>query len=152
MSQSINLVAYETASDGKLYETKTDLIETAFVTTALLGELQNNFPLIERRVFEVVGAEDHYSIECFNDSDIEGAIKRLEDIFLSILKSDGEKLLDKEDSQDFRNLPSTHSDHIKLSDIGNSINRFRTLTNIINIFNLKHNQYSSDTSVVLKLG
>lgn len=152
MSQSINLVAYEASDDGKLYETKTDLVETAFVTSALLAELQKKFPLIERRVFEVVGSEEHYSIECFNDSDIEEAIKRLEDIFLSILKLDGEKLLDKEDSQDSENLPTLHSGHIKSSDIGDSINRFRTLTNIINIFKLKKNKYGSDTSVVLKLG
>ncbi|WIG80222.1 hypothetical protein KFZ68_08800 [Photobacterium damselae] len=152
MSQSINLVAYEASDDGKLYETNTALIETAFVTSALLGELQNKFPLIERKVFEVVGSEEHYPIECFNDSDIEEAIKRLEDIFLSILKSDGEKLLDKKASEDSENLPSLHSSHIKSSDIDESIDRFRTLTNIINIFKLKKNQYGSDTSVVLKLG
>lgn len=152
MSQSINLVVYEASDDGKLYETNTYLIETAFVTPALLEELQNKFPLIERKVFEVIGSEEHYSIECFNESDIEEAIKRLEEIFLSILKSDGEKLLDKEDSQDSGNLPSFHSGHLKSSDIGDSINRFRTLTNIINIFKLKKNQYGSDTSVVLKLG
>ncbi|NWO06605.1 MAG: hypothetical protein HLX50_13225 [Alteromonadaceae bacterium] len=152
MSQSINLVAYEASDDGKLYETKTSLIETAFVTPVLLDELQKKFPLIERNVFEVVGSEEYYSIECFNDSDIEEAIKKLEDIFLSILKSDGEKLLDKEVSQDSENLPSLHSGHIKSSDINDSINRFRTLTNIINIFKLKKNQYGSDTSVVLKLG
>lgn len=100
----------------------------------------------------MIGSEDHYSIECFNDTDIEGAIKRLENIFLSILKSDGDKLLDEENPQDSKQLVSKHSGHIKSNDITDSINRFRTLTNIINIFNLKHNQYSSDTSVVLKLG
>lgn len=40
MSQGINLVAYESASDGRIYETKSELIETAFVSTALLKELQ----------------------------------------------------------------------------------------------------------------
>lgn len=152
MSQSINLVSYEASGDGKLYETNTDLIETAFVTSALLDELKSKFPLIKRKIFEVIGSEEHYSIECFNDSEIEGAIKELEDIFLSILKSDGEKLLDKEASQDYENLPLLHSGHIQSSDIDDSINRFRTLTNIINIFKLKKNKYGSDASVVLKLG
>ena len=152
MSQSINLVAYETTSDGKLYETKTDLIETAFVTTDLLAELQKVSPLIEREIFEVVGSEEHYLIECFNDSDVGSVINRLEDIFLSVLKSDGEKLLGNADSQDSESLPSLHSAHIKSSDISESISRFRTLTNIIYIFNLKNNQYGDDSSVVLKLG
>lgn len=152
MSQSINLVAYEATNDGKLYETKTDLIETVFVSTDLLGELQKHFPLIERKVFEVVGSEDHYSIECFDDSDIEEVISKLEDIFLRVLKSDGEKLLDHSDSPDSKSLPSTHSAYIKESDISESISRFRTLTNIIHIFNLKNNQYRGDASVVLKLG
>lgn len=152
MSQSINLVAYEAASDGKLYETKTDLIETAFVSTDLLYEIQKNFPLIERKVFEVVGSEEHYSIDCFNDSEIEKIISKLEDIFLSVLKLDGEKLLDNPASQEAKSLPSTNSSYIKSRDISESISRFRTLTNIIHIFNLKNNQYGGDASAVLKLG
>ncbi|HCI5234088.1 TPA: hypothetical protein PCO66_004451 [Klebsiella pneumoniae] len=152
MSQSINLVAYESASDGRIYETKTELIETAFVTTALLEELQKESPLIERKIYEIPEAEEHYSIECFNDSDIERILVKLEEMFLSVLESDSEKLLQKSDSQDRKSLPSTQSTYIKSSDISESINRFRTLTNIFNIFYLKHNKYGGDTSVVLKLG
>lgn len=152
MSQSINLVAYEPANDGRIYETKTELIETAFVSTVLLNELQKEFPLVERKVYEVPDAEDHYSIECFNDSDIERILIKLEEIFLSVLKSDSERLLGESDSQNGKSLPSTQSTHIKSSDISESISRFRTLSNIIYIFNLKNNKYGGDTSVVLKLG
>lgn len=49
MSQSINLVAYESASDGRIYETKTEIIETAFVLTALIKELHKESPLVERK-------------------------------------------------------------------------------------------------------
>lgn len=153
MSQSINLVAYESASDGRIYETKSELIETAFVSTALLKELQKEFPLVERKIYEVPAAGEHYSIECFNDSDIERILIKLEEIFLSVLKSDSEKLLGKSDSQDSKSLPSTLSTNIiTSSDISESISRFRTLSNIFYIFNLKKNKYGSDTSVVLKLG
>lgn len=152
MSQSINLVAYEPANDGRIYETKTELIETAFVSTVLLNELQKEFPLVERKVYEVPDAEDHYSIECFNDSDIARILIKLEEIFLSVLKSDSERLLGESDSQNGKSLPSTQSTHIKSSDISESISRFRTLSNIIYIFNLKNNKYGGDTSVVLKLG
>ncbi|MGI9281878.1 MAG: hypothetical protein ACR2PX_19930 [Endozoicomonas sp.] len=152
MSLSINLVKYEAANDGKLYETKTDLIETAFVTSSLLGELKSQFSLTERTIFEVLGSEDHYSIECFNDSDIEAAIRKLEEIFLSILKSDGKRLYDNIEVNNSKKLPSTLSDHISSKDIEDSISRFRTLTNLINVFKLKRNQFSSDDSVVLKVG
>lgn len=152
MSQSINLVAYEPASDGRIYETKTELIETAFVSTALLNELQKEFPLVEREVYEVPDTDEHYSIECFNDSDVERILIKLEEMFLSVLKSDSERLLAKSDSQDGKSLPSTQSNHIKSSDISESISRFRTLSNIIYIFNLKNNKYGGDTSVVLKMG
>lgn len=152
MSQNINLVAYESSCDGKIYETKTELIETAFVSTALLNELQKEFPLVERKVYEVPDSETHYSIECFNDSDIDRALIKLEEIFLFLLKSDSEKLLGKSDYQDGKNLLSTQPSHIKSSDISESISRFRTLSNIIYIFNLKSNKYGGDTSVVLKLG
>jgi len=152
MSQSINLVAYELASDGRIYETKTELIETAFVSTVLLNELQKEFPLVEREIYEVPDTDEHYSIECFNDSDIDRILIKLEEMFLSVLKSDSERLLGKSDFQDGKSLPSTQSNHIKSSDISESISRFRTLSNIIYIFNLKNNKYGGDTSVVLKMG
>ncbi|MCU1794046.1 hypothetical protein [Pectobacterium polaris] len=152
MSQSINLVAYEFVCDGRIYETKNELIETAFISTALLKELKKEFPLVERKIYEVPGSEEHYSIECFNDSDIERILNKLEEMFLSVLKSDSERLLGKSDSQDGKSLPSTQSTHIKSSDISESISRFRTLSNIIYIFNLKNNKYGDDTSTVLKLG
>ncbi|ELE6493773.1 MULTISPECIES: hypothetical protein [Enterobacteriaceae] len=152
MSQSINLVAYESASDGRIYETKTELIETAFISTALLKELKKEFPLVERKIYEVLGADEHYSIECFNDADIERILVKLEEMFLSVLKSDSERLLGKTDFQDDKNLPSAQSTYIKSSDISESISRFRTLSNIIYIFSLKNSKYSGDNSVVLKLG
>ena len=152
MSHSINLVVYASGDDGKLYETKTDLIEAVFVTSSLLSELKKNFPLIERNIFEEVGSDEHYQIECFDDSDIEGAIKKLEEIFLSVLAADSEKLLGQESLKDSEKLPSTTLGHISSGDLDDSINRFRTLTNIINVFKLKHNQYSSDLSAVLKVG
>ncbi len=152
MSQNINLVAYEAGNDGKLYETKTDLIETVFITPSLLSELQKASPLTKRNIFETAGSEDHYSIECFNDSEVEEAIKKLEEVFLSILASDGKKLLGQENEKDSNKLHLPSSEHIAPRDLDKSINRFRTLTNIINVFKLKHNQYSSDSSVVLKLG
>lgn len=152
MSLSINLVKYEAANDGKLYETKADLIETAFVTSSLLEELKNQFSLTEKNIFEVLGSEDHYSIDCFNDSDIEAAIRKLEEIFMSILKSDGEKLHGEMEADASENLPSRHPEHIIPKDIEDSISRFRTLTNLIYVFKLKHNQFRADDSAVLKVG
>lgn len=152
MSQSINLVKYKIATDGRIYETKDGLIEYAFISTALIKELKKEFPLIERKIYEVPGEEDHYSIECFNDSDIERILIRLEEMFLSVLKSDSEKLLGKPDFLNGKNLPSTQPTYINKSDISESISRFRTLSNIIYICRLKNNKYSDNTSVVLKLG
>ncbi|WOG28429.1 hypothetical protein [Endozoicomonas sp. 8E] len=152
MSLSINLVKYEAANDGKLYETNADLIETAFVTSSLLEELKNQFSLAEKNIFEALGSEDHYSIDCFNDSDVEAAIRKLEEIFLSILKSDGKKLHGKMEPDAPENLPSKYSDPISSEDIEDSISRFRTLTNLINVFKLKHDQFRKDDSAVLKVG
>lgn len=152
MSQSINLVAYESTNDGRIYETNNELIETAFISTALLKELQKEFSLIERKIYEVPGEDEHYSIECFNDADIGSILAKLEDIFLSVLESDSERLLKKTDFQDDKSLPSVPSVCIQSSDIAESISRFRTLTNIIYIFNLKKSKYSDNNSVVLKLG
>jgi hypothetical protein len=152
VSLNINLVEYQAGDDGKLYETKTELIESSFVTKSLLNKLQQSFPLVERNVFEEVGSQDHYTIECFADSDVESIIKLLEEIFLSVLKSDSEKLLNKVSSPNTETLPTLSSEHINSNELNDSISRFRTLTNVINIFMLKHTQYGSNASVVLKMG
>lgn len=152
MSLNINLVEYQTGNDGRLYETKTELIESSYVTQSLLNELQKSFTLVNREVYEEVTSEDHYTIECFDDSDIESVIQRLEEIYVSILRADSERLLSKVPSQNTENLPEAYTEHINGNELSDSIVRFRTITNVINIFNLKHTQYSSDASVVVKMG
>jgi hypothetical protein len=152
VAKSINLVEYATGDDGRLYETKTELIETAFVSSYLLEELLNHFSLVERNIFEAVGSEEHYPIECFDDSDVESVIGKLEEIFILILKSDSERILNKCDRSGAENLPAPTQGYITSKDVEESISRFRTLTNIINVFQLKHNQYSRNASVVLKIG
>jgi hypothetical protein len=152
VSKTINLVKYGTGNDGKLNETKVDLIETAFVTSLMLSELQKYFPLVEVCVFEGADSDDHYTIECFKDADVQSAIKKLEEMFVSTLRSDSELILGKETNSTSRHLAEKNQVHIKSNDLDNSIIRFRTLTNIINIFKLKHNQYSQDAAAVLKIG
>ncbi|KHF15869.1 hypothetical protein ACEWAU_22275 [Vibrio parahaemolyticus] len=152
MSANINLVEYHSGGDGKLYETKTELIGSSYITNSLLEMLKKSFSLVEKEIYETIGENDCYSIECFDDADVEEIIKTLEDIFLSILKSDSEKLLGNSASKVGGVLPVLQETHINSNELVDSISRFRTLTNVINLFNLKQVQYNNNASVVLKIG
>lgn len=152
MAANINLVEYQSDDDENLYETKVELIESSYISSSLLNKLLQSFPLVERNVYEEIGSEENYSIECFENSDVEEIIKALEDVFLSILSCDSEKLLGGHSSKSSETLPALFEQHINANDINESINRFRTLTNVIYLFKLKQNQYGKNVSVVIKIG
>ena len=152
MSQSINLVAYGITKDGMLSESKkVELIEAAFVTPALLDELKLVAPLAKRDVSGSTDSTVDYSIECFDAANIESAIKKLKNMFLIILESDASKLLIK-DEESTKALTVTHGKDANSSAIDEAISRFRVITNVIHIFELKHIKYASDDSVIVKMG
>nr|WP_180319476.1 hypothetical protein [Delftia acidovorans] len=152
MSQSINLVAYGITKEGMLSEWKTvELIEAAFVTPALLDELKLVAPIAKRGVSGSTDSTADYSIECFDAADIESAIKKLKDMFLITLESDASKLLII-DEESTKALAATNGNDANSSAIDEAISRFRTITNVIHIFKLKHDKYANDDSVVVKMG
>lgn len=152
MSHSINLVAYGKTKDGMLSESETvELIETSFITPALLDELELATPLATRDVYGPAGSTVDYSIKCFNDADIEHAINKLKSMFLTTLEADAQKLL----TQGGESTKTIPIGYVKLGDssaIDEAISRFRIITNVIYIFELKHKKYARDDSVVVKLG
>lgn len=152
MSKSINLVEYAIDDNNKLYETKSVLIETVFISSSLYDEIVKDYPLVKKSVFEEIKSEDNYSIECFDDSKIVEIISKLENLFISILENESKKIFSKNENIGSNQIATIQNDHIHLKDLEISIKRFRTITNVINIFQLKNNQYSSNASVVLKIG
>jgi hypothetical protein len=152
MSKNINLVIYATDNNEKLYEKSSELIETAFISNDLLKEIEKDWPLIKKSVFELAGSEDHYLIECFDDSKIRDILGKLETLFVILLKNESEKILDLTDIVDSSQLPALPFDHNQTKNLEMSILRFRTITNVINIFKLKSNKYTNDASAVLKIG
>jgi len=152
VSKSINLVEYAIDDNNKLYETKSVLIETVFISSSLYDEIVKDYPLVKKSVFEEIKSEDNYSIECFDDSKIVEIISKLENLFISILENESKKIFSKNENIGSNQIATIQNDHIHLKDLEISIKRFRTITNVINIFQLKNNQYSSNASVVLKIG
>jgi hypothetical protein len=69
-----------------------------------------------------------------------------------LLKNESEKILDLTDIVDSSQLPALPFDHNQTKNLEMSILRFRTITNVINIFKLKSNKYTNDASAVLKIG
>lgn len=152
MSKTINLVEYEIDDQGRLLETKFNLIETAFISPSLYKIITHEHPPVSTPIFESPIGGDHYSIDCFDSSEILNIIGSLEHIFLGNLKSDSEKLIFSDAYSPQSNSLTTLADHLKVADLEESIARFREITNLINIFKLKKNQYTPLPNVVLKVG
>lgn len=152
MSKSINLVKYAVDENKKINETETELIETAFVTSSLLDEIIKDNSLINKCVYEQLDSDECYQIECFDDNQVENILKKLKDDFITVLTSDCKKISKNIIEHKSKQSLVTQGEYIKSSEIDDSINRFRTITNVINIFKLKNDKYSDDMSVVLKIG
>lgn len=152
MSKTINLVEYHMDDRGRLLETTFNLIETAFISPSLYREITKEHSLVSTPIFESSIGDDHYSIDCFDSSEILNIIGDLEQIFLGNLKNDSEKLLSSDIYSLQSNSLTTSPDHLKIADLKESIARFREITNLINVFNLKKTQYITHPSVVLKVG
>lgn len=149
MSSNIYLVEYKKTPDGRLFEISDPIIEYSFAPMSLIDELSQCSPLAKREIYESTNKDSHYAIEYFQEDHIEAAINKLHEIFLKILSADSKQLLG--------NTPSHQENEHKLKTenkdaIDNSINRFRTITNVINIFKTKHNKYQGNDSVIIKIG
>jgi len=152
MSKTINLVECEMDEQGRLFETKLNLIETAFISPSLYNTITKDHPTVPIPIFESSVSGEHYTIDCFDSSEVISIIGTLEDIFLRNMKSDSENLLISDASYAQSNALTTSADYLKVADLEESIARFREITNLIHLFKLKKNQYSALPSVVLKVG
>lgn len=152
MSKTINLVEYEMDEQGRLLETKFNLIETAFISPSLYETITKKHPTVSTPIFESSAGGDYYTIDCFDSSEILNIIGSLEDIFLRNMKSDSEKLLISDAYSPQSNSMTISADYLKVVDLEESIARFREITNLIHIFKLKKNQYSALPTAVLKVG
>lgn len=147
MSKSLNLVKYQTDDGGNIFEEYSELVEYVFISPSLIKEIESTFPLIKRKVFEEKGSEERYEIECFDEKDNLKIYVKLEEIFIIILENECKEILGTSETSKSKSVG-----HIKKTDIQLSVDRFRTITNVINIFKLKNEKYENDSSAVLKIG
>lgn len=147
MSKSLNLVKYKADESGKLYESECETIDSVFISSDLISELEKDFPLVNISVFEDGDLDDNYEIECFPVEQSIELHSRLEELFIEVLKHEAEVYLESDSLSSSKDLG-----FIKKTDVSLSVDRFRTITNVIYLVRLKINKYLEQSSVVLKLG
>lgn len=147
MSATLNLVKYKSDDDGNLYEEGYEIVDTVFISPDLISELENDFSLEEVKLYEDGRLGEYYSINCFPiDKTVEIYLK-LEKMFITVLMHEAEGCTENKESSGSKEVSSK-----KEFDIGLSVDRFRTITNVIYLVRLKRDKFLDDSSVVLKLG
>jgi len=145
MSESFCLVQYQTDPDGHLLEGDSEIIEDVYVSPSLLAEVRKQWPLVERSVLEELGGSS-FKILCFDDVSVKEAKSWLENQFIRMLC---------DSKLDFNDLDEEDSDTcprvLMRDDIDRVIEKFRYLTNLINLFRIKIEKYSYDATVVIRL-
>lgn len=136
MSQNLSLVQYAHLDDGKLSEEKSIVIESAFLPPHLLTEIERNFPLTTRDLFDNNGQYSS-SIDCFRSDACPGILEMLEREFVRLFEAD--------EHQGLREL-------LVQSSIEEAIAAFRSLTNLHHVIWLKENKFPCADNAVLQLG
>jgi len=149
MSQNIFLIQYESDESERLYEENSIIIESTFISSTLLEEIEKQWSLVEKKIYEEKGVDENFKVNYFKDDLTQDICTWLENFFLKLLISESPNS-QVEDASTNTSLIS--SDYINKDELSSLIERFRTVTNLIRIFTLKNNKYSDDKSVVLKLG
>ncbi|MFX4283976.1 hypothetical protein ACOL3A_05415 [Aliarcobacter butzleri] len=126
MSKIISLVKYD-YYDGKLYEDNSETIETSFISEDFIKIISESVGTAE--IYEDNSSDEFYEIDCVGN--FEKNIKLFEDKFIEFIKDN--------------NIKNNEN-------ISQSINLFRTLTNIHHIFWLKNEKFRNKDDVLIKLG
>lgn len=147
MSKSLNLVKYKADESGKLYEEDYEVVDSVFISPDLISKLEDYVPLVSFNVYEDSNLEEHYEIKCFpNDKTIE-LHSKLEELFVTVLRHEAKNFVESATLSNSKDVG-----YKKDSDVGLSIDRFRTITNVIYLVKLKKEKFFNEPSVVLKLG
>ena len=126
MSTIISLVQYD-HDDEKLYEDNSELIDSAYISEDLINIISESIDTVI--IYEDNNSDEYFEIDCINN--IEKNIKLFEDKFLEFLKDNNLK---------------NHEN------ISQSIDLFRTLTNVHYIFCLKNKNFRNNDNVLIKIG
>lgn len=126
MSTIISLVQYD-HDDEKLYEDNSELIDSAYISEDLINIISESINTVI--IYEDNNSDEYFEIDCINN--IEKNIKLFEDKFLEFLKDNNLK---------------NHEN------ISQSIDLFRTLTNVHYIFCLKNKNFRNNDNVLIKIG
>ncbi|QYK14026.1 hypothetical protein K0I63_05785 [Shewanella rhizosphaerae] len=151
MSMSLNLVIYKTKED-KLIEDDVRTVQFEELSPVLLKRLTDSFPLEELPVYFDENLEEHFEIECFNNSQIQEILDMLKKDFLELIKHEHDALVAGKTSKNEVQL--VENDTINTSDdpLNKAVARFHILTGVIKLFEKKHLRLSDDVGAVIKLG
>lgn len=147
MSVTLNLVKYKSDDDGNLYEEGYETVDTVFISPALISELENDFPLEEINLYEDEELDNYYSINCLPKDKAGEIYSKLEKLFITVLMHEAKYYTESKEPSGSKEVGSK-----KDIDIGLSVDRLRTITNVIYLVRLKKDKFFDEPSVVLKLG
>lgn len=147
MSKNLNLVKYKSDGNGNLYEEGYETVDFVFISSDLISELENDFSLASLNIFEDNNLDDSYEIDIFPVEKTVEIHSKLEELFVDVLRHEAKGYTESNSISDSKEIG-----YKKDIDISLSIDRFRTITNVIYLVKLKKDKFLEDSSVVLKLG
>lgn len=148
MSNSLFLVEYAQASDGKLLEDTACVIQQAFIDQRLLQQIENDWGFNTTPIFEEAGSDELIEIKHLDDDKIHEIYDYFCDAFKKLIVKANEKL----NSFSQGNAITTHTNNHVNEFNFNDVEQFRVLANLIAILKIKIEQYNGAKTVFLKVG
>jgi hypothetical protein len=121
---------------GNLYDDKSNIIESAFITPELIELIEKEKLLANKPLLEETGTTESFEVKCIENSSLNKALSVLENEFMRLLSDASNKLKSVFNSDETSSL----------------MNEFRTITNLQHVIKLKKEKFEHNPNVVLKLG
>lgn len=135
MSTNLTLIKYQLGTKGRYLEDSGERIESSFISEEDLSELIEVAPLAKLTIYEEDGSDECSEADCLQNEKINEALIFVKSRFIELLSN--------------TDISATENTDAVLIE---SISKFRSITNLYHLLEIKRAKYQSDDTVVVKLG
>ena len=135
MSTNLMLIKYRLGINGRYLEDSGELIASSFISEENLSALINEAPLAKLTIYEEDGSDEFSEIDCLQNQEIDKALRFARKKFIDLFKKTDLSAIENSDD-----------------DSTEALSKFRSISNLYYLLEIKHAKYQSDDTVVVKLG
>ncbi len=133
MSTNLTLIKYRLGSNGHPLEDSGEVIASSFISAELFSELVEIAPLATLDIYEEEGSDEYSNTECLHNEKIPEILAFVKAKFINLFEEKKSSIFENNDNE--------------LDDL---ISKFRSITNLYQLLEIKNIKYMNDVTAIIK--